>query len=71
MATAHVSLGVIKKTLEDDIIIVKFLPHVMDVPQPLEVTCFGLLKKKWEMLLHEQVNLFDARLQLCKWDFVN
>ena len=67
----HVSLGVIKKALEDDIIIVKFLPHVTDVLQPLDVSCFGLLKRKWEMLLQEQVNLFAARLQLSKGDFVN
>ena len=42
----HVSLGVIKKALEDNIIIVKFLPHVTDVLQPLDVSCFGPLKRK-------------------------
>ena len=47
----HVSLGVIKKALEDDIIIVKFPPHVTDILQPLDVSCFGPLKRKWEMLL--------------------
>ena len=67
----HVSLGVIKKALEDDIIIVKFPPHVTDVLQPLDVSCFGPLKRKWEMLLQERVNLFAARLQLSKGDFVN
>ena len=66
----HVSLGVIKKALGDDII-VKFPPHVMDVLQPLDVSYFGPLNRKWEMLLQEQVNLFAARSQLSKGDFVN
>ena len=56
----HVSLGVFQKALEGDIIIVKLPPHVMDMLQPLDVSCFGPLKRKWEMRLQEQVNL------LCK-----
>ena len=56
----HVSLGVLQKALEGDIIIVKLPPHVMDMLQPLDVSCFGPLKRKWEMRLQEQVNL------LCK-----
>ena len=67
----HVSLVLIKKTLEDDIIIVRFPPHVTDVLQPLDVPCFGPLKKKWEMLFQERVNLFAAKSQLSKGDFVN
>ena len=67
----HVSLGVIKKALKDDIIIVKFPPHVTDVLQPLHVSCFGPLKRKWKILLKERVNLFAARSQLSEGDFVN
>ena len=67
----HISLSVIERALEEKIIIVKFLPHVTDVLQPLDVTCFGPLKRRWEQLLQERVNMFGAKSQLSKGDFVN
>ena len=53
------------------VIIVKFPPYVTDILQPLDVTCFGPLKRRWEQLLQERVNLFAAKSQLSKEDFVN
>ena len=40
----HILIPVIKRTLDENIIIVKFSPHVTDVLQPLAVSCFGPLK---------------------------
>ena len=40
----HVSVAVMRKVREENITIIKFPPHVTDVLQPLEVTCFGPLK---------------------------
>ena len=42
-----------------------------DVMQPLDVSCFALLKKKWEILLQDRVNEFGPKHQLSKSDFVN
>ena len=40
----HISISFIKRALNENIIIVKFPPHVTDVLQPLDVFCFGPLK---------------------------
>ena len=37
----HISIPVIKKALEEDIIILKFPPHVTDVMQPLDIHALG------------------------------
>ena len=44
----HVSLNLIKKAMEERITIVKLPPHVNDKLQPLDVCCFGPLKRKWK-----------------------
>jgi len=67
----HISLRVIKRAIDDNIIILKFPPHVTDVLQPLDVACFGPLKRRWEQLLQERVNKFGAKSSLSKGDFVN
>ena len=67
----HITLPVIEKAMKERVIIVKFPPHVTDILQPLDVTCFGPLKRRWEQLLQERVNLFAAKCQLSKEDFVN
>ena len=43
----HISIPVIKRALDENII-VKFPPHVTDVLQPLDISCFGPLKQVWE-----------------------
>ena len=67
----HTSIPVITRALEEDIIIIKLPPHVTDVMQPLDVACFGPLKRRWEKLLQERVNTFGPKHQLTKSDFVN
>ena len=67
----HITLPVIEKAMKERVIIVKFPTHVTDILQPLDVTCFGPLKRRWEQLLQERVNLFAAKSQLSKEDFVN
>ena len=41
----HVSVPVIERAMEENILILKFPPHVTDVLQPLDVACFGLFKR--------------------------
>ena len=67
----HVSLEVIQKALDDNIIILKFPPHAIDILQPLGVSCFRPRKRSWEELLQEHIDLFAARFQQTKGDFVN
>ena len=44
----HVSLNLIEKAMEEYITIVKLPPHVTDKLQPLNVCCFGPLKREWK-----------------------
>ena len=67
----HISLFVIKRAMEERNIIIKFPPHVTDVSQPLDVACFGPLKRPWELLLQEHVSTYGAKFNLTKRDFVN
>ena len=66
----HITLPVIEKAMKERVI-VKFPPHVANILQLLDVTYFGPLKRCWEQLLQERVNLFAAKSQLSKEDFVN
>ena len=50
----HNTLPVIEKAMKERVIIAKFPPHVTDILQPLDVTCFGSLKRCWEQLLQER-----------------
>ena len=43
---SHVFEEVIRTGLEEDITIIKFPPHATDVLQPLDVSCFGPIKKR-------------------------
>ena len=67
----HISIPVVIEALDQQIGILKFHSHLTDVLQPLDVTCFDLIKRKWEKLLHERVKSFGAKHQLRKSDFVN
>ena len=49
----------------------KFPPHATNVLQPLDVSCFGPLKRRWEQLLQQRVNTSGAKTALSKGDFVN
>ena len=67
----HISIPVIKRALDEDIIIVKFPPHVTDVLQPLDISCFGPLKWAWERRLHQRINEFGIKHLLTRSEFVN
>ena len=66
----HVSIAVVEKAIEENIIIVKFPPHVTDKLQPLDVTSFGSLKRHWERLLNEWTNQWGTKTPMKK-DFTN
>ena len=67
----HISIPVIKTTLEENIIIYKFPPHVTDVMQPLDMTCFGPLKRAWENRFQQRINEFGIKQYLTRSKFVN
>ena len=62
----HISAPVIKKALEQNIIVLKFHSHVTDVLQPLDVACFGLLKREWERCLHKCISEYGIKQPLTK-----
>ena len=68
---SHISMEVISAAVEENIIIVKLPPHATNVLQPLDVTCFGLLKQKWSKLLAACSNISGSRSSLTKSSFVD
>ena len=66
----HISAPVIEKALEQNVIILKFPPHVIDVLQPLDVACFGPLKREWERRLHKRISEYGIKQPLTKSEFV-
>ena len=67
----HNSIEVIEMAIEEDITIVKLPPHVTDKLQPLDVACFGPLKRKWEKLLNDWINIWGTKTPMKKANFVN
>ena len=67
----HISAPVIKKALEQNIIILKFPPHITDLLQPLDVACFGPLKREWERRPHKCIVEYGIKQPLTKSEFVN
>lgn len=68
---SHVSLEVIEKSMRENITIVKFPPHVTDKLQPLDVSCFSPLKRKWQTLLAQRGNVLGSRETISKPVFVD
>ena len=67
----HISISIIEKAREENIHLLKFPPHVTDVLQPLDVACFGPLKRKWEVMLNSRLNILgSSRARLDKASFV-
>ena len=62
---SHVSLEVIEKSIRENIKIVKFPPHITDKLQPLDVSCFSPLKRKWQTLLAQRGNVLGPRETKC------
>ena len=67
----HISIPFIKRALNENIITVKFSPHVTDVLQPLDIFCFGPLKWAWERQLHQCINKFGIKHPLTRYEFDN
>ena len=66
----HFSIDVIKKAMDNDIILMKLPPHVTDVMQPLDVGMFSPLKKAWENLLNKNISIRE-KSSLNKSTFVS
>ena len=43
----HCSLRVVKHAMEQGVILFKLAPHITHASQPLDRTCFGPLKRRW------------------------
>ena len=54
---SHVSVEVIEKAIEENVVLLKLPPHATDKLQPLDVACFGPLKRHWKNLLNEWVSI--------------
>ena len=67
----HFNIDVVKKALENDVILIKLPPHVTDVMQPLDVGMFAPLKKVWERLLNANIGISGPKTLLNKSTFVN
>ena len=67
----HILIPVIKRAFDKNIIIAKFPPHITDVLQPLDVSCFGRLKRASERRLHQRINGFGIKHPLIRSEFVN
>ena len=67
----HFSVNVIRKAIDNDIILMKLPPHVTDIMQPLDVGMFGPLKRKWEKVLNEHMGLSGPKTNIRPSDFVN
>ena len=64
----YITLPVIEEAMKEKVIIVKFPTHVADVLQPLDVTCFGPLKRrsnncyKRELICSQQNRSFQKEI---------
>ena len=67
----HVSIKVIEKAIEENVTILKLPPHVTDKLQPLDVACFGPLKREWEKTLNDWINVWGPKQTMKKSTFVN
>ena len=62
---------VIEKTMSEEIKIVKFRSHTIDLLQPLDVACIWLLKRLWQQQLNKRTKQWEAREIVRKALFVN
>ena len=68
---SHVSIKLIEQAISEDITLVKLTPHVTDLLQPLEICCFGPLKREWEKVLNKRINVMGLRESISKSTFVD
>ena len=67
----HLSLATIDLAIQENISLVKLPAHCTDILQLLHVSCFSLLKQKYEKLLTEFVHRTGGRQKLSKPAFCN
>ena len=67
----HVSILVLELAVKEDITIIKFPPHVTDKLQPLDVACFGPLKREWKKLLNNHISTVGPKQIMRKATFVD
>ena len=67
----HITIPVITQALEENIIILKFPLHCTDLLQPLDKTCYGPLKRKWDTVVRERKTRFGSKSALSEDEFVN
>ena len=67
----HVSIEIIEMARESDVTIVKLPPHVTDKLQPLDVSCFGPLKRLWERVLNDHVSVWGTKEPMQRHVFCN
>ena len=68
---SHVSVELIELAINEKITLIKLPPHVTDKLQPLDVCCFGPLKREWERLLSTRINVLGPRESITKSKFVD
>ena len=68
---SNISIPVVQRAIEENIILLKFPPHITDILQPLDKCCFGSLKWYWEKTLKERVNITGLSKAADSAEFVN
>ena len=68
---SHVCVELIEKAIEEDVVLLKLPPHVTDKLQPLDVCCFGPLKRVWEQLLNNRINVMGPKETISKGTFAD
>jgi len=51
--SSHYNLEAVKIAAENEIILFSLPPHMIQVPQPFDVSFFGPLKKHWARVCHD------------------
>lgn len=67
----HFSIDVVKKALDNQVILIKLPPHTTDLMQPLDVGMFSPLKKAWDKQLSEHTGFGGSKGTIRRADFVN
>ena len=68
---SHLSGKLINEARENQVILLKLPAHTTDVLQPLDVACFGPMKRKWQDVLNKMCSLQGTNERLCKATFAN
>ena len=67
--STHLNLKLIRKAREENITLLKLPAHTTDRLQPLDVCCFGPLKKIWDRTITDWSRRFQAR-RIQKSEFI-